>query len=584
MTLPAIPSIADEDRYQVHVITSSTPYVDLQYPVFGGDEDLALYIDGIPYESGWALQSISGVDLSLIPLPLTDGRIAFDTPLLIGTLEIKYRWRPRQEVMASSAGITRREFNYMLASLVASQRENYRDIQEIINLVFDFAAYGALKPDVAGPLAGRSAYDLQAAGFMYLQTDHASGAPVVYVKLSATSADWSAALSLRGGAGSTGATGDAGMLKAAGGGTANAITAAFTPSVVALTNGLTVLVNATAANTLTNPTFQADATPAKTIVKGANQALEASDISGADYWVLLSYDSSLDKWVLLNPARGVGITASIPPASTVRQTVQAGPSTSIGLPDFLPASSVGLTITSQNVTSTAAFTVSSAGGYGSTGAADRIGRSTSNITWSGLTNTTTNYLFVTVNSDGTLTTGSTTVAPVYQYAGAASVSLGYYTFLINEMKMYLGNGATASAVNVVFVGEAITSGGNVTSTAAYAYNGFYEFQDTSALSGGSTATTKNHNLGVSLGVRAALSLVNSTSEASYAIGDVVDNPWSDYGGPNPEMIQVWFNTKVVGFTTGSVVAWLAASRSSPGARVSLTAASWRYRLHVRRAW
>ena len=97
-------------------------------------------------------------------------------------------------------------------------------------------------------------------------------------------------------------------------GTADAITADFTPN-VALTNGTTVIVRAGVANTTTTPTFSPDGLTAKTIVKGNNLALTAGDIAGAGHWLLMQYDATLDKWVLLNPATGISVT-TVPDATT----------------------------------------------------------------------------------------------------------------------------------------------------------------------------------------------------------------------------------------------------------------------------
>ena len=91
-----------------------------------------------------------------------------------------------------------------------------------------------------------------------------------------------------------------GIPTAVAGGTADAITADFTPN-VALTNGTTVIVRAGAANTTTTPTFAPDGLTAKTIVKGNNLALAAGDIAGAGHWLEMTFDTVLDKWVLQNP-------------------------------------------------------------------------------------------------------------------------------------------------------------------------------------------------------------------------------------------------------------------------------------------
>jgi hypothetical protein len=93
----------------------------------------------------------------------------------------------------------------------------------------------------------------------------------------------------------------------AAGGTADALTGAFTPTVAALVDGMRVSVRAGAANATTTPTFAADATGAKTIVKGNNLPLVAGDISGAGHWLELVYDLALVKWVLQNPASGANL-------------------------------------------------------------------------------------------------------------------------------------------------------------------------------------------------------------------------------------------------------------------------------------
>lgn len=100
-------------------------------------------------------------------------------------------------------------------------------------------------------------------------------------------------------------------MSAAGAGTVDAITAAFTPAIAALPAApgtLSVFVRATGANTSTTPTFKADGTAAKTIVKGNNVPLLAGDIAGAGHWLELQYDPTLDKWVLQNPTHGFGGT------------------------------------------------------------------------------------------------------------------------------------------------------------------------------------------------------------------------------------------------------------------------------------
>lgn len=90
-------------------------------------------------------------------------------------------------------------------------------------------------------------------------------------------------------------------------GTADALTAAFTPTPHVWPDGVPFFVRAASANATTTPTFTPNSgtLTAKTIVKGANGALAAGDIAGAGHWLVLQYDSTLDKVVLLNPATGI---------------------------------------------------------------------------------------------------------------------------------------------------------------------------------------------------------------------------------------------------------------------------------------
>lgn len=92
----------------------------------------------------------------------------------------------------------------------------------------------------------------------------------------------------------------------------DAIAAAFTPAITALSDGVRLTVRAAATNTSVAPTF----TPApgviaaKDIVKGYGIPLVPGDIAGAGHWLDLQYDSTIDKWVLQNPAAGIASAAA----------------------------------------------------------------------------------------------------------------------------------------------------------------------------------------------------------------------------------------------------------------------------------
>jgi hypothetical protein len=96
-------------------------------------------------------------------------------------------------------------------------------------------------------------------------------------------------------------------LVAIGDGTADAITATFSPAARLWPTGVPFFARAASANATTTPTFTANSgtLTAKTIVKGANVPLAVGDIAGAGHWLVLQYDVTLDKVVLLNPASGL---------------------------------------------------------------------------------------------------------------------------------------------------------------------------------------------------------------------------------------------------------------------------------------
>ena len=116
-------------------------------------------------------------------------------------------------------------------------------------------------------------------------------------------------------------------LAAEAGGTADELTATFTPTLKQLEAGKTVLIRATEKNRSKTPRFQADATDARPIVKGNNLPLEEGDIAGSGHWLELQYDQALDKWVLQNPAKGISPQNGVPVGTIeyfARETVPQG--------------------------------------------------------------------------------------------------------------------------------------------------------------------------------------------------------------------------------------------------------------------
>ncbi len=269
-----------------------------------------------------------------------------------------------------------------------------------------------------------------------------------------------------------------------------------------------------------------------------------------------------------------------------RQTATAGPMTTPGAANFLPATSTSLSITSVNISSMTPLAVAAANNVSSTSGAqvDVVGVSTSNLTWSGLTASTTNFLYVTVASSA-LTTASTTLAPIYQWAGAVSTTAGQFTFNIAEMRGYLGNGSTAPQISAVFVGEAATGASTVTSTIGYAYNGLYESAFTGTLPAANTAVNAIHNIGVPPRFLDWI-IENTTAEFNYVIGDQLhaqaleSNPSSLLGAP-----ALSANRLTMSMIGTGAAPWSTLNKTAPaGSQSPLTAASWRYKFVAQRGW
>jgi hypothetical protein len=131
-----------------------------------------------------------------------------------------------------------------------------------------------------------------------------------------------------------------------GGGTADVITATYTPVITALVQGMILGVRATAANATTTPTFSPNGLTAYTIIKGNGAALAAGDIVGDGHELLLRYDSTNTRWCLLNPfpAAAAGAspadttTAGISELATTTEVLTGTAATNIAVtPDALAA-------------------------------------------------------------------------------------------------------------------------------------------------------------------------------------------------------------------------------------------------------
>lgn len=261
-------------------------------------------------------------------------------------------------------------------------------------------------------------------------------------------------------------------------------------------------------------------------------------------------------------------SAGTPP---VRQTVLSGPVTSAGLPDF------GGSTGSTTVTASGTLKATAAAG----GSADYTG-SISNPSWTGLSTNGTMYLYLEITAAGVVSTGSTTLAPTYQWGGSYSTTSGQHTYNIQEGTMKAGNGASASQVYRVFAGEVTVAGGSVTAITWYAIQGRYISPD-SALPADGTAFSENHNLGTSLLLDAPQCFfVCQSADGGFSIGDVITA--GAYVG------SLSYNSQLtISHTARAVTCNLGGSinvqNKSTGANYYLASKSdWKYRFVVKRGW
>ena len=265
----------------------------------------------------------------------------------------------------------------------------------------------------------------------------------------------------------------------------------------------------------------------------------------------------------------------------IQQTVQSGPESS-GLPNFLPATSGSLSITTQNVSGSAPLVLNAWDVLSGSGVNDLTCSVTSNArTWSSLTaSQAAVFLYATLSTSGgtcTVTPGITTLVPIYQLGGTPSVTSGQITCNIAKKQCYLGNGSSAPQTTIVVLGEVVTNGSGVTSSVAYAYGGYYDSGWTSTLPSAGTPVSKNSNLGVDDAL-VSLDLKCLSAEAGYSVGDHL--PMAQGGG--------WIWTLTNSRNTVGVVSPSGQSPSvlnkSNGNSATLTASNWAYRLIAKRRW
>lgn len=254
-----------------------------------------------------------------------------------------------------------------------------------------------------------------------------------------------------------------------------------------------------------------------------------------------------------------------------RQTVLTGPVDSSGFSAF------GGSTGSTTVTATGTLKATAAAG----GDANYTG-SITNPSWTGLSTNGTMYLYLDITSAGVVTTGSTTVAPTYQWGGTYSTTNNQHTFNIQEMTMKAGNGSVASQVNRVFVGEVTVAGGVVTAITWYALMGRYDSGYTNTLPGVGTNISKNHNIGT-VPRYTSFEIKCLTTDSGYAVGDVV-SPYTQGAAGFVSPFTPSKTANAMQVTTGSTSSFVLNNKTTGTAASVGSLANWAYRMIADRGW
>lgn len=261
------------------------------------------------------------------------------------------------------------------------------------------------------------------------------------------------------------------------------------------------------------------------------------------------------------------------PVVAVRQTVLSGPVDTNGLPAFGGATGSATVTVSGTLVATAA-----------NGMTNRTGSKTA-PSWPGLSTNGTMYPYFDVNADNTLTEGSGTLAPIYQFGGTPAVTSGQFTYNIQEAKGYIGNGTTAVAGYRVYVGEVTVAAGVVSAIVWYAINGAYVGPYTATMPAASTGVSANHNIGWS-NVDADFECQCTTINNGFAVGDVEVNPlMRDSSGTQNTTSKPRTNRLAAFFGVNDNASFpFVQTPKTGGTATYITPASWQRRIVARRKW
>lgn len=128
---PPIPILPDSNRTVTYSISSSTPQVQVPFAVYGDCSDIQVTINNVfvPLPTSlWNCASQSGLPINTLPLPITDMVVNFTPALTSGPVTIAGAWHPRNLTIPTAPGISRREYEQAVNTIMAGERELYAEI------------------------------------------------------------------------------------------------------------------------------------------------------------------------------------------------------------------------------------------------------------------------------------------------------------------------------------------------------------------------------------------------------------------------------------------------------------------------
>lgn len=126
--MPVVPALPDTERRTSYtVVSASVGPFDTAFDIYGDDDDfeqwIEVWLDGEKQVGNWTLTSATSADLSILPRPITDAEIEFDSAIT-GNLQIVGARRPRRaQQFTEGVSVKARDHNRAYSDITATQRE-----------------------------------------------------------------------------------------------------------------------------------------------------------------------------------------------------------------------------------------------------------------------------------------------------------------------------------------------------------------------------------------------------------------------------------------------------------------------------